>query len=155
LLLVLLPQTQAQAPLLPRVLVVDDDRDGADMQCLLLSRLGHDCRVAYDAHAAIEEAASFRPQAVLLDLGMPGLNGYEAARRLRQLLGSSVLLVALTGYSDEAHRLCAAQAGFDHYLVKPADPREVIALLRRLPPPPPPRESASTATGAAAPAPQG
>ena len=110
-----------------RVLVVDDDRDGADSLCVLLGLYGHHCRAAYDARAALAEAEAFRPEVCVLDLGMP-VSGYDLARDL--LSGERPpKLVALTGYSDEDRRRRAADGGFGHYLVKPAHPQEVLGVL--------------------------
>jgi DNA-binding response OmpR family regulator len=115
------------APRPVRVLIVDDDRDGADSLCVLLGLHGHQCRAAYDARAALAEAESFLPEVALLDLGMP-VSGYDLARELL-LRERPPLLVALTGYSDETRRRQAAEGGFGHYLVKPAHPQEVLGVL--------------------------
>jgi len=111
-----------------RVLVVDDDRDGADSLCLMLGLYGHDCRAVYDAHAALAEADSFCPEVALLDLGMPVSGGFDLARQLL-CRERPPLLVAVTGYSDESRRRQAAEGGFGHYLVKPAHPQEVLGVL--------------------------
>jgi len=110
-----------------RVLVVDDDRDGADSLCMLLGMYGHNCRAAYDAHAALIEAESFRPEVALLDLGMP-VSGIDLGRQLLRR-EQPPLLVAVTGYSDEGRRRLAAEGGFCHYLVKPAQPQDVLGVL--------------------------
>jgi len=110
-----------------RVLVVDDDRDGADSLCVMLGLYGHQCRAAYDAGAALQEADSFRPEVCVLDLGMP-VSGYDLARDLLSR-ERPPRLVALTGYSDEGRRQPAAAGGFGHYLVKPAHPQEVLGVL--------------------------
>jgi two-component system CheB/CheR fusion protein len=113
-----------------RVLVVDDNRDGADSLAMLLRLGGHDVCVANDGPGAVTAAASFAPEVVLLDIGMPGMNGYEVARRIRLLPGSGrVLLVAVTGYGQEEDRRRSRAAGFDHHLVKPV---EFDALARLL-----------------------
>src|SRR6516165_4257338 len=89
-----------------RVLVVDDDRDAADSLGMLLDVGGHEVRVAHDGVEGVELAAAFRPEVVLLDLGLPKLSGYEVARRIRSLEeGSQVLLVALTGWGQDEDRL--------------------------------------------------
>jgi CheY-like chemotaxis protein len=110
-----------------RVLVVDDDHDGADSLCELLGCYGHLCRAAYDAESALIEAESFRPEVAVLDLGMR-VSGYDLAK---QLLARErpPFLVAMTGYSDEAHYRRAAEGGFGHYLVKPAQPHDVLGVL--------------------------
>lgn len=110
-----------------RVLIVDDDHDGADSLCVLLRMHGHHCRAAYDADAAMAEADSFRPEVALLDLGMP-VSGYDLARKLLRH-DRPPMLVALTGYSDDARRQRAAEGGFGHYLVKPVHPNEVLGVL--------------------------
>jgi len=112
-----------------KVLVVDDNVDAAETLAEMLRLLGHEVSVAHDGVAAIEVASTSPPQLALLDLGMPVMDGYELARRLRALpqLGG-VSLVALTGYGTERERERALQSGFDRHLVKPLDP----ALLARL-----------------------
>jgi signal transduction histidine kinase/CheY-like chemotaxis protein len=113
-----------------RILVVDDNRDAADMLNNLLTANGHWVQVAYDGEAALREAAAFQPQIGLLDIGMPGMDGYELAARLRRdarLAG--LFLVAITGWGQEEDRRRALAAGFDAHLTKPADPDEIEALL--------------------------
>lgn len=113
-----------------RVLVVDDNADSAESLSLLLELMGHTVCTAHDGEQALAEAEGFRPDLVLMDIGMPRMDGYEAARRLRQeAWGQSVVLVALTGWGqDEDKRRCEA-AGFDHHLIKPVDPAALEALL--------------------------
>jgi PAS domain S-box-containing protein len=114
-----------------RVLVVDDNVDGAVIQQTLLESIGHEVRVAHDGFDALEAASDFRPDVVLLDIGLPGLNGYEVAKAIReQPILKGVLLIAVTGYGLEADRQRTRQAGFDHHLVKPADFTVVQRLLR-------------------------
>jgi signal transduction histidine kinase len=111
-----------------RVLVVDDNRDSADTLAMMLELLGHDAQRMYDPHAAVEAVARFEPHVVFLDIGMPGLNGYELARRLRAAPGGSALtLVAVTGWGQPEDRRRTHEAGFDHHLVKPP---EVEAIQR-------------------------
>lgn len=111
-----------------RVLVVDDNIDAADcLADLLQLDLGTDVRVAYDGPAALEMAAAFRPQVVLLDIGLPEMDGYEVARRLRATELDAVL-VALTGYGREQDRQRSAEAGFRAHLIKPPD----LNALRRI-----------------------
>jgi two-component system, OmpR family, response regulator len=99
-----------------RLLVVDDNRDAADSLAMLLGLWGHRARVAYDGASALRAAGAEPPDAVLLDLGMPGLDGYDLATDLRP-----AALIAVTGYADRAHRDRADAAGFDHFFVKPVD----------------------------------
>ncbi len=114
-----------------RVLVVDDDHDAADSLCTLLRLWGHGNRVAYSGAAALVTAAAYRPDALLLDLAMPGMNGLWLARRLRRHPSlQGLLLIAITGYGDDAHRQLGMEAGFDHFLVKPVDPVALEDLLR-------------------------
>lgn len=113
-----------------RVLVVEDNADARDMLVILLKRAGHDVRAAGDGLAAIAAAESFLPEVVLLDVGLPGLDGYGVARKLRSLPATSgALLVALTGYGQEEDREKALAAGFDHHLLKPAEPAAVLTLV--------------------------
>jgi signal transduction histidine kinase/ActR/RegA family two-component response regulator len=118
----------------PRLLVVDDNRDAADSLGALLEMLGAEVRVAHSGPAALEAVASFHPDAVLLDIGMPGMNGYEVANRIRtQGNGSrNTTLIALTGWGQDNDRRRSAEAGFDHHLVKPADVGALQTLLAAL-----------------------
>jgi CheY-like chemotaxis protein len=127
-------ETRQDGPTL-RVLVVDDNTDAADSLGLLVRLWGHDARVAYDGAGVLETAAAYRPDAILLDIGLPRVDGYSLARQLRQRpdLGG-IRLIAVTGYADPEHRARSTEAGFDHYLVKPVDPAELEALLRTLRP---------------------
>lgn len=113
-----------------RILVVDDNRDSADSLAQVLQLRGHDVRTAYDGLAAVASAASFEPDLILLDIGLPELDGYEAARRIREQRGGDGLtLVALTGWGQETDRRQSADAGFDHHLVKPIEPAVLDRLL--------------------------
>jgi CheY-like chemotaxis protein len=113
--------------------VVDDNVDGADSLAVLLRLSGHAVRVCHDGPAALALADEFVPDLVLLDIGLPGMDGYEVARRLRARPGlDRVLLVALTGYGQEEDVRRSRQAGFDHHLVKPADPTTLAALFAAL-----------------------
>ena len=105
------------------ILIVDDNIDAADSVAALLASGGYETHVAYDGAQALEDLVRLRPQVVILDIGLPGMDGYEVARRMRQMpQGESVLLMALTGYGQQADRQRAEQAGFDLYFVKPAEP---------------------------------
>ena len=122
-----------------RVLVVDDNADAADSLALLLEISGHDVRTAYDGLQAVAAAAEFRPDLVLMDVGMPRLNGLDATRRIRaEGWGRGVHIVALTGWGQEQDRRNSADAGADGHLVKPVAPEAVFALLARLGGGPPP-----------------
>ena len=113
-----------------RVLVVDDNVDAAETLGLLLNASGHDVRTAYNGPNALEVAAQFRPNIVLLDIGLPGIDGYEVAKRLRQEPDlSGVVLVALTGYGTETDKQLSQDAGFNHHLVKPASFSKVKEIL--------------------------
>jgi signal transduction histidine kinase/ActR/RegA family two-component response regulator len=106
-----------------RILVVDDDRDVANTCSLLLSLAGHEVHTVYDGPTALAAAGPLRPDVVLLDLGMPGMDGYEVARRLRRQPDlRDVVLVALTGWSHDDDRRRSREAGFDRHLTKPVDP---------------------------------
>jgi CheY-like chemotaxis protein len=113
-----------------RVLVVDDNRDAAKSLAMLLKQMGHQIETAHDGLEAVEKAATFDADVILLDIGMPRLNGYEAARRIReQQPGTGVMLVALTGWGQAEDRRRTREAGFDHHLVKPVDPAQLARLL--------------------------
>jgi len=116
-----------------RLLVVDDNRDAADSLAMLLRLQGHEVRVVHDGLAALELVKSYRPEMVFLDIGMPKMDGYEVARRLRQQTDlEKVVLAALTGWGQERDRIRTAEAGFDHHLVKPVEPSALEGLLADL-----------------------
>jgi len=116
-----------------RVLVVDDNKDTADSAAMLLRSLGHDVRVAYSGRTALEAALAYRPDAVLLDIGLPEIDGYEVARHLRQNPEfKNVLLVALSGYGQETDRQRSQEAGLDAHMVKPVKMENVAELLTTL-----------------------
>jgi PAS domain S-box-containing protein len=124
----------APGPSPRRILVVDDNRQAADSLAVLLRLDGHEVATAYDGLEAVAVAEQYRPHLALLDIGMPNLNGYEAARRIRDLPASAhTRLVALTGWGQEEDRRRAAEAGFDSHLVKPVDPEALDRLLRDVP----------------------
>ncbi len=105
-----------------RVLVVDDNRDGADMLQMLFEADGFAAVTAYDGQEAVDSAQRSQPDIVVMDIGMPGMDGYEAVRRIRkQPGGKDILMIALTGWGQESARLLAAEAGFDHHMAKPVD----------------------------------
>jgi CheY-like chemotaxis protein len=126
-----LPQpAAAPAMTAKRVLVVDDNVDAAATLQLLLASLGHETRAVHDGFQAVEAAAQFDPDIVLLDIGLPGLDGYEVARRLRALRRERALrIVAITGWGQDADRAKSQEAGFDLHLVKPVDPSTLTSLL--------------------------
>ena len=116
-----------------RVLVVDDNVDAADSLAALLKILGHDAVTAYDGVSAIAAATAIVPDVIILDIGMPGLNGYETATRIReQPWGKAVRLIALTGWGQEQDRHKSFAAGFDGHLVKPTDPATLTQMLREV-----------------------
>ena len=113
-----------------RVLVVDDNEDAAQSLARLLTRWGHEVQTTYDGPSALEVALSQRPEVVLLDIGMPGMDGYEVARRLRaQREFEAIPLAAITGYGQEDDRRRSRQAGFDHHFTKPVDPGELRGFI--------------------------
>ena len=118
-----------QRPAPSRVLVAEDIPDAAEMLRLMLESMGHQVRVAADGVQAVAIAREFAPQIALLDIGMPRMDGYEAARQIRAVLGRDVILVALTGWGQEDDQRRARDAGFDRHLTKPADPDVLEELI--------------------------
>lgn len=119
-----------------RILVVDDNRDAATSLAKLLQLGDHVTHIAHDGREAVQAAQSFRPDVVLLDIGLPELNGFEVARMIRQQpWGKDMVLVALTGWGQDEDRRLSSEAGFDAHLVKPADPVELTELMARVRPP--------------------
>jgi DNA-binding response OmpR family regulator len=115
-----------------RVLIVDDHRDGADILAVLVKMWGHEARVAYAGDVALRLAATYQPDVMLLDLAMPQMDGCQLAHRLRrEERFKDTLLIAIPGCGDAAHRLLGAEAGFDHYLLKPVEPSTLEAVLLR------------------------
>jgi CheY-like chemotaxis protein len=112
-----------------RVLVVEDNEDVRESLRLFLSLSGYEVREAADGAEGLHRALLWRPDAVISDIGLPGLDGRELARRLRRCLGEGVLLVALTGFDEPQDEGLSAAAGFDHHLAKPAGPEDLLALL--------------------------
>ena len=113
-----------------RVLIVDDNRDAADTLAMMLEIMGNEVRTAYDGMEALQVGSELRPDVVLLDIGLPGLNGYEAARRIRaEPWGSRSLLIALTGWGQSEDRRRSREAGFDHHVVKPVAAGTLMELL--------------------------
>ena len=119
-----------------RILVVDDHRDGAESMAALLALQGHEVKMAHDGEAALAAADDFRPDVILLDIGLPTLSGYDVCRQLRAApWGGDVAVIALTGWGDQDAVKKGEAAGFDHHLVKPVDEAVLIATLAGLPPP--------------------
>ncbi|OWK41578.1 response regulator [Fimbriiglobus ruber] len=116
----------------PRILVVDDNEDAATTLSFLLQAAGYDVRTCFDGKAALDVASGFSPDACVLDISMPGMDGYELARRLREQATErpqSLVLATVTAYGDHAHLERATDAGFDLHFTKPADPSEVADQL--------------------------
>ncbi|HEX2491388.1 MAG TPA: PAS domain S-box protein [Blastocatellia bacterium] len=121
------------APCALRVLVVEDNIDSAEMMAFVLRFGGHETQMAHNGPDALDAARAFKPQVVLCDIGLPGMNGYDVAARLReQPAFNQTLLIALTGYGEEEAHLRAKEAGFDHHLVKPVKPDALDSLLASL-----------------------
>ncbi len=114
-----------------RILVVDDSVDSAETLGELLKIWGHEIRLAHDGHAALAAAREYRPEVILLDIGLPGMDGFAVATELRKEGLGGRMLVALTGYGEQQDRDRALQVGFDHHLVKPIDPESLQKLLVR------------------------
>jgi CheY-like chemotaxis protein len=114
-----------------RILVVDDNEDAAESLVTLLKLDGHDVCVAYDGLSAVESARGFRPQVVLLDIGLPDVNGYEVADRLRSFDETKdAFLIAVTGYGRTEDRVRALTGGFNYHVTKPVNPDEMDAIIR-------------------------
>ncbi len=113
-----------------RILIVDDNQDSAESLAMLLTLKGNETHTASDGQEAVEAAARLRPDVILLDIGLPNMNGYEACRRIReQPGGNEVVIVALTGWGQDEDRRRSREAGFDEHLVKPLDPAVLMKLL--------------------------
>jgi len=112
-----------------QVLIVEDNVDQAQTLRLFLSMKGHRLEIAATGPAALEVARRFRPDVVLLDLGLPGLDGFEVARQLRQEYGEAIRIIAVSAYASENDRRQSLEAGCELHLVKPADPRFIESLL--------------------------
>jgi CheY-like chemotaxis protein len=112
--------------------VVDDNRDAADSIAMVLTALGADVRVAYDGLEGLDLVRRYRPDIAFLDLGMPGMDGHELARRIRDVCQPGPVLIALTGWGQEADREASRRSGFDHHLIKPVRIEVVQALLSSL-----------------------
>jgi two-component system, chemotaxis family, CheB/CheR fusion protein len=116
-----------------RLLVVDDNKDAAESMSMLLEMWGYDVAFAYDGPSALETAQQWQPEAVFLDIGLPGMDGYEVAERLRELpQAKRVVLIAITGYGQDDDRRRSQRAGIDHHLVKPVAPDALRNLIDSL-----------------------
>ena len=117
------------------MLLADDDRDSAASLSTLLEIEGFEVRVVHGGQEALDAAREFKPHVCLLDIGMPKITGYEAARRLRQRYGDDCpVLIAVTGWKQASDKILATLAGFDHHVAKPYEPSELVKLLAKLPP---------------------
>jgi DNA-binding response OmpR family regulator len=115
-----------------RVVIVDDNADAADSLAMVLELEGHEVRTAGDGIAGLQLVGEFAPQAVILDIGLPLLNGYEVARCIRHdHHNTDILLIAVTGWGQQQDKQAAEDAGFDHHFTKPVDPRELQRVLSR------------------------
>jgi CheY-like chemotaxis protein len=121
------PSDTDETPL--RILVVEDNGDGRETLRLLLELLGHEVRVAADGIEGLETALEWKPEVAIVDLGLPRLNGFEVARRVRHELGQRMFLITQTGYCQPEDRQAALAAGFDVHLAKPTDPADLIGWL--------------------------
>src|SRR5262249_7889300 len=125
------PVESPPAPARRRILVVEDNRDAANALAMLLQLMGHEVQVAHDGPTALDLARANSPEVVLLDIGMPKMNGLEVGRRMRQELGlTHALLVAITGYGQDKDRKRSQDAGFDIHLVKPIELSQLQAVLQ-------------------------
>jgi signal transduction histidine kinase/ActR/RegA family two-component response regulator len=126
---------QMQSNNLHRILIVDDNEDAALTLAILIRMLGHEVKAVFDGRDALGEGRNFQPQIVLMDLGMPGMNGIEAAKQIRQLeWGKSVFLVAVTGWGQDEDKRKTREAGFNHHLVKPirlSDVQDLLAMYEK------------------------
>ncbi|HEY2407293.1 MAG TPA: response regulator [Polyangiaceae bacterium] len=111
---------------------MDDEIDSAETLCALLELLGADVRIATDATAALEAVTTYRPSVVVLDIGLPDIDGHEFARSVRRQADAGITLIALTGWSQEEDMRRSKEAGIDHHLVKPLDMSKLEALLTAL-----------------------
>ena len=115
-----------------RILVVDDSQDSAELLVLLLNSMGAAARAGYDGRSAVTMAEEISPRIVLLDIGLPDIDGYTVCRQLRERFGSTLRIVALTGWGQERDKQQAARAGFDGHLTKPANPAALEELITKL-----------------------
>jgi CheY-like chemotaxis protein len=120
-----------------RLLIVDDNRDSAESLGMMLQLFGHEVQLEYDGPAALRAANRFQPDAVFLDIGLPGMNGFDVCRQLRAGdQAEELVVIAQTGWGDPAQRARSQEAGFDHHLVKPVDVATLKSLLSDIAPRP-------------------
>ena len=112
-----------------RILVVEDNRDGAETLAALLRAFNHDVRIAFDGLAALAIADEYQPDVVLLDIGLPGLNGYDVARLLRERRGEALIILAVSGYCQPADRERSKAAGVNQHLAKPVNVESLLKFL--------------------------
>jgi CheY-like chemotaxis protein len=115
-----------------RILIVDDNQDTVTSCALLLKLIGHEVETAHDGPTALQRARDFKPQVLFLDIGLPGMNGYDVARTLRQEGFEQETMVAISGYGQAEDRQRSLEAGFDHHLVKPVDQDSLISILENI-----------------------
>lgn len=129
-----LPALTAESPVQSfKILVVDDNHDSALSMAMMLSIMGHDTRTAHDGETAVSTAETFLPDVVLLDIGLPKLNGYEVAQRIRETpWGASMYLIAVTGWGQDEDRQRSTEVGLNHHMVKPVEPAALEKLLAGL-----------------------
>ena len=126
---------KSQAGQRRRILVVDDNADTANSLAMVLRRMGHDILTAHDGLEAVHAAATFRPEVILLDIGLPKMNGYDVAKQIRQQpWDKKVAIIAVSGWGQEEDKRRALEAGFDHHLTKPVEPAALIRLLALIAP---------------------
>jgi CheY-like chemotaxis protein len=125
------PATITRASVRRRILIADDNRDSAETLAALLRMEGHEVKAVHDGPVALSAFGEIKPDVALLDIGMPGLTGYEVARKIRQSPGGAALtLIAITGWGQDVDKERAFAAGFDHHLTKPVDPQRLVDLLK-------------------------
>jgi CheY-like chemotaxis protein len=118
-----------EKPEKPRILIVDDNRDLARSLARLLRLLGHEVEVVFDGRTGIEAARTYRPTVVLLDIGLPNLDGYQVARALRQEGFADMIIIAVSGYGQDEDRNRSREAGIDHHVTKPVDVKTITELI--------------------------
>ena len=116
-----------------RIIVADDDRDAVMTLATILQHEGHEVREVYRGSEVLRMVREFDPDVALIDIGMPGMTGYDVARELRQLFGKRPMLIAVTGWKKTSDRIAAQIAGFDHHLAKPFEPEALLGLLGQVP----------------------